>query len=59
MGQEFYELVKSDPSRAPMDAECEGLCYLPRRLYQEKYGPMPPSGISRETGSNAAGWGQE
>jgi hypothetical protein len=58
MGQEYYEVVKADPSRALMDAEFEEFCYHSYWLYNEKYGPVPPSDISRETGSNAPGWGE-
>jgi hypothetical protein len=58
MGQEYYDLVKTDPSHALLDVEFEEFCYHPRWLYQEKYGPMPPSDISRETGSNASGWAE-
>ena len=58
MGQEYYDLVKADPSHALMDAEFEEFCYHPHWLYKEKYGPMPPSDISRETGSNATGWAE-
>lgn len=56
MGQQFYDLVRADPSRALMDFECGQLCYLPRWLYKEQFGPAPRSDISRETGSNSAGW---
>jgi hypothetical protein len=39
-----------------MDQECEEMCYLSWRLYDEKFGEMPPSDICRETGSNTAAW---
>ena len=55
-GQGYYDAVAKDPSRAMMELECEDLCYLPVRVYSEKFGEMPASGISRETGSNKAGW---
>jgi hypothetical protein len=55
-GQPYYEAVAKDPSRAMMELECEDLCYLPVRVYSEKFGEMPDSGISRETGFNKAGW---
>lgn len=55
-GQAYYEAVSKDPSRAIMELECEDLCYLPVRVYSEKFGKMPDSGISRETGFNKAGW---
>jgi len=56
LGREYYEAVSIDPSRAMMDAEFEELCYHPQMLYEQKYGAMPPSLISRETGSNQEGW---
>jgi len=55
-GQAYYDAVNQNPSRALMDLECEDLCYLPVRVYSEKFGEMPDSGISRETGWNKAGW---
>jgi hypothetical protein len=55
-GRSYYEAVNSEPSRAMMDLECEDLCYLPVRVYSAKFGEMPGSGISRETGSNQAAW---
>ena len=58
MGQEYYEMVKADPSRALMDAEFEEFCYCSYWFYKEKYGPVPPSDTSRETGSNTSGWGE-
>ena len=56
MGRDYYETVQVDPSRAIMDVEFEELCYLSNRLYRQKYGSMPASGISRETGSNVEQW---
>lgn len=55
-GHTYYQAVNADPSRALMDIECEDLCYLPMRIYTKKFGEIPPSGISRETGSNKTGW---
>lgn len=56
MGRTYYEAVRANPDFAVMDAECEEMCYLSWHLYHEKFGEVPPSGISRETQSNAAGW---
>ncbi|MFT3786121.1 MAG: DUF4240 domain-containing protein [Tepidisphaeraceae bacterium] len=58
-GQAYYDAVNADPSRAMTDLECEDVCYLPARIYNEKFGDMPASGISRESTSNAAGWTEE
>lgn len=56
MGRAYYEAVAANPDRAVTDAECEEMCYLSWHLYRERFGDMPPSGLSRETQSNAAGW---
>ena len=58
-GKGYYDSVNADLSRAMMDMECEDLCYLPVRVYQERFGEMPPSDISRESASNPAGWREE
>jgi hypothetical protein len=56
MGRAYYESVRTNPDRAFVDAACEAICYLSWHLYHERFGEMPPSGISRETQSNSAGW---
>ena len=56
MGYSYYEAVRANPDRAFLDAECEAMCYLSWQLYHERFGEVPPSGISRETQSNSAGW---
>jgi hypothetical protein len=56
MGKEYYEAVYADPSKALMDFECEEMCYLSFHIYEEKFGEMPDSGISRESGTNDSGW---
>jgi hypothetical protein len=58
-GQGYYNAVNQDPSRAMMELECEDQCYLPGRLYSEKFGDMPQSDISRESMRNPAGWTNE
>jgi hypothetical protein len=55
-GQAYYDAVNAEPSRAVTDGECEEMCYLSFQVYAEKFGEMPRSGISRETGANKAGW---
>jgi hypothetical protein len=55
-GKGYYDAVNREPATALMDLECEEMCYLSWHFYEEKYGTMPPSGISRESGSNQAGW---
>jgi hypothetical protein len=55
-GQAYYDAVNEDPSRAIMELECEDLCYLSARVYSNKFGQIPDSGISRESVSNPAGW---
>jgi len=56
MGRAYYEAVVADPSCAIADMECESITYLAKQLYEASHGALPPSGISRETGSNKAGW---
>jgi hypothetical protein len=55
-GQGYYNAVNGTPARAMTDLECEEMCYLSARIYEEKFGEMPDSGISRESASNPAGW---
>ena len=55
-GKGYYDAVNARPAVALSDLECEEMCYLPWHLHEEKFGPVPPSGISRESCSNAAGW---
>jgi hypothetical protein len=55
-GKGYYDAVNANPAVALMDLECEGMCYLSWHLYRDKFGDMPPSGISRESCSNKAGW---
>ena len=56
VGKGYYEAVNREPATALMDLECEEMCYLSWHLHEEKYGALVPSGISRESGSNQAGW---
>ena len=59
-GKAYYDAVSANPSLAPMmDLECEEMCYLSWHLYQDKFGEMPRSSISRESCSNQAGWQEE
>lgn len=55
-GEGYFDAVNADPSKALVDLECEAMCYLSWHLHHEKFGDIEPSGISRETCSNAAGW---
>ncbi|MEM7531432.1 MAG: DUF4240 domain-containing protein [Chloroflexota bacterium] len=56
VGRDYYELVNKDPSRAIMDAEFEEFCYHSSRIYEQRFGAIPPFDVSRETGSNPTGW---
>lgn len=59
MGREYYEMVNADPAKATIDIEFEEFCYHPYLMYENKYGAPPPSsGLSRESGSNLAGWNE-
>ncbi len=55
-GRAYFDAVNADPSRAMMDLWCEDMCFLPQIIYEEKFGQMPGSEISRESCSNKAGW---
>jgi hypothetical protein len=55
-GKAYYTAVNTNPSIALMDLDGEGMCFLPRHVYEPKFGKLQPSGISRETCSNKAGW---
>ncbi len=56
MGEEYYAAVFRDPNKALMDLECEDICYLSFHLYENKFGEMPESEISRESCTNPEGW---
>lgn len=58
MGRDFYRAVAADPAVAVTDAECERFCYFYAHLHNERFGSFPEtgSGISRESGTNRAGW---
>jgi hypothetical protein len=56
MGRAYYDAVHANPDRAVTDAECEAVCYLSWHLHRNKFGEVPPSGVSRESFSNPAGW---
>lgn len=58
-GQDYYQAVRDQPSRAQMDVECEDMCYLSHHIYEEKFGEMPESDITRESASNPLGWPEE
>jgi len=55
-GQDYYDAVNKKPEIAMMDLECEEMCYISRHIYSENFGEAPKSEISRESGSNKAGW---
>jgi hypothetical protein len=60
LGREFYEAVSANPVVAVPDAECETMCYFFAHLHNERFGGWPDtgSGISRESGTNPAGWSE-
>jgi hypothetical protein len=59
MGRPYYEGVRENPDLAVVDAECEQMCYISWHLYHDRFGEMSPSGVSRETCSNSAGWRED
>ena len=58
-GKGYFDAVNANPSVALTDLECEEMCYLSSEIYEEKFGEIPESGISRESCSNKAGWEPE
>jgi hypothetical protein len=57
LGRPYYEAVLADPKKAFTDMEEERITYLPDDVFEERFGErIPRSEISRESGSNAAGW---
>jgi hypothetical protein len=56
MGESYFDAVNAYPPLALMDTECEEICYLPLQVYEQRFGEMPSSGISRESRSNKLGW---
>ena len=58
VGEEYYQAVRANPAMALLDAGCERFCYFFSHLHNKRFGEWPEtgSGISRESGSNPAGW---
>ena len=58
MGREFYGSVVDTPQTAVPWTEREEMCYFFAQLYRDRFGDFldTSSGISRESGSNLAGW---
>jgi hypothetical protein len=55
-GRGYYDAVNAKPAVAMMDLECEEICYVSFHIYEDKFGEMPPSDISRESCRNKARW---
>ena len=57
MGRDYYEAVLADAEVA-LDVRFEEMCYFFAHFREKRFGEWPEtgSGISRETGSNEAGW---
>ncbi len=58
MGQQYYEMIDKDPSRATMDLEAELFGFLAYEVYQEQFGEdfKRNTVFCIESGSNAEGW---
>ncbi|HEX3753279.1 MAG TPA: hypothetical protein VHW06_22120 [Streptosporangiaceae bacterium] len=58
MGREFYYAVAADVLMAVPGMELEEMCYFFAHRHHDRYGVFPgaDTGISRESGSNPAGW---
>ena len=57
-GQKYYDAVNATPSVAMMDLECEDFCHMAYHMHEAKFGKVSPTEISRESGSNKAGWAE-
>jgi hypothetical protein len=55
-GRGYYDAVNARPAIAAIGLRCEEMCYLSWHIYEEQFGKMPNSKISRESCSNGAGW---
>ncbi|WP_435299300.1 DUF4240 domain-containing protein [Timonella sp. A28] len=57
-GKDVFDAVDADPSVWVVEAELEPICYISAEVYEEVYGErlVHNTGISRESGSNKAGW---
>jgi hypothetical protein len=55
-GERYYQEILADPFMALPNRNCEVMCYVSRQIYDEKFGQMPFSDISRESCRNEAGW---
>ena len=58
MGRRYYYAVAADVQMAVSWAELEEICYFFAHLHHKRYGSFlgTGTGISRESGSNPAGW---
>lgn len=54
-GKSYYDAVNADLSIALPNLESEDMCFLAWNIYEAKFGEIPSSEISRESGSNRAG----
>ena len=55
-GKELYDAVNAEPSVVLPNLDGEEMCYLSWHIHEDKFGEVPPSGISRESCNNKAGW---
>ncbi|TXT10547.1 hypothetical protein VHUM_02052 [Vanrija humicola] len=57
VGKDYYDKVNAQPSTyAIEDAEFESICYEAAHVHDARFGEWPPRTVSRESGSNKAGW---
>lgn len=61
MGQQYYNMIDNDPSKATMDLEAESFGFSAYKQYEEKFGEEFNRYLihSIESCSNEKGWSQE
>ncbi|WOO83075.1 uncharacterized protein LOC62_04G006558 [Vanrija pseudolonga] len=57
LGKQYYDKVNAEPATYGVeDAEFENICYEASHVHDARFGEWPPHAVSRESGSNKAGW---
>jgi hypothetical protein len=58
MGEQYYTMITTDPSKATMDTEAESVCFIGYDVYKKQFGVAFKRYITHniESCSNAKGW---
>lgn len=57
VGKAYYDAVAANPAKYGLDFDAESMCYFAAHIHHDRFGEWTgKTDISRETGSNAAGW---